>query len=184
MNKPESLQQLHAGYHDQAWLLPELRSDHAGETGAVWIYRGILAITRDPGLREFSRRHLQTELEHLALMDQLVPPAKRSRLLVPWRIAGFLTGAMPAMFGPRMTFRVISSVETFVEAHYLAQVRRLRRDGQEALAALLARCLQDEVTHQQEAAFLAGDPHGGLDLCIDAVITRGSALAVAAARRF
>ncbi|MGB1140885.1 MAG: demethoxyubiquinone hydroxylase family protein, partial [Halioglobus sp.] len=27
------------------WLQAELRSDHAGETGAVYIYRGILAIS-------------------------------------------------------------------------------------------------------------------------------------------
>ena len=31
-----------------AWLEAELRSDHAGETGAVLIYRGILAFSRDP----------------------------------------------------------------------------------------------------------------------------------------
>ena len=31
-----------------AWLIGELRSDHAGETGAVMIYRGILAFCKDP----------------------------------------------------------------------------------------------------------------------------------------
>jgi ubiquinone biosynthesis monooxygenase Coq7 len=30
-----------------AWLIGELRSDHAGETGAVMIYRGILAFCKD-----------------------------------------------------------------------------------------------------------------------------------------
>ena len=39
----------------------ELRSDHAGETGAVAIYRGILAITRNPELRTFAEHHLATE---------------------------------------------------------------------------------------------------------------------------
>ena len=28
----------------------DLRSDHAGETGAVMIYNGILAVSRDPAL--------------------------------------------------------------------------------------------------------------------------------------
>lgn len=32
-----------------ASLVADLRSDHAGETGAVVIYRGILAVTRDAG---------------------------------------------------------------------------------------------------------------------------------------
>ena len=184
MNEPAELNLLYEGYRDKAWLLPELRSDHAGETGAVWIYRGILAVVRDPAVREFSTRHLQTESDHLALMNRLVPPSERSRLLIPWRIAGFLTGAIPALFGPRITFLVISSVETFVEAHYLAQVRRLRSDGLDALADLLERCLEDEVSHQQEAADLAGAQSGRLDRFIDAVIRHGSSLAVAAARRF
>jgi len=104
--------------------------------------------------------------------------------VIIWRIAGFLTGAIPALFGPRMTFLAIGSVETFVEAHYLAQVRRLRSDGLDALADLLERCLEDEVSHQQEAAHLAGFQSGRLDRFIDAVIRRGSSLAVAAARRF
>ncbi len=30
------------------FFLRELRSDHAGETGAVYIYRGVLAVTRLP----------------------------------------------------------------------------------------------------------------------------------------
>ncbi len=33
----------------------DIRSDHAGETGAVMIYRGILAASRDPAVREFAR---------------------------------------------------------------------------------------------------------------------------------
>ena len=35
-----------------------LRSDHAGEVGADYIYRGILRIARDPDLVNFSKRHL------------------------------------------------------------------------------------------------------------------------------
>ena len=40
-----------------------LRSDHAGEVGAVYIYKGILTIAKDPELLEFSKRHLATEQE-------------------------------------------------------------------------------------------------------------------------
>ena len=42
-------------------LAGDLRSDQAGETGAVWIYRGLLAVSRDAGVREFAQRHLVTE---------------------------------------------------------------------------------------------------------------------------
>jgi hypothetical protein len=38
-----------------------LQTDHAGETGAVMIYRGILAVTRDQTLRAFAHHHFETE---------------------------------------------------------------------------------------------------------------------------
>lgn len=43
----------------------DLRSDHAGELGAVWIYRGVLAVSTNSGVREFASRHRVTEQSHL-----------------------------------------------------------------------------------------------------------------------
>ena len=43
-----------ATLHVPASLVAELRSDHAGETGAVWIYRGVLALSSDADLRSFA----------------------------------------------------------------------------------------------------------------------------------
>lgn len=137
-------------------LIPELRTDHAGETGAVWIYRGVLAITRDAALRDFAQRHLATEQEHLRLICEWVPPRQRSYLLIPWRIAGFLTGALPAFFGPRAVYGTIAAVETFVVGHYEDQIRVL--DGQPeftALRELLLSCQADEGHHRDEAQAVA-----------------------------
>ena len=55
------------------WLRQELRSDHAGEYGAVMIYCGILAISRDAQARQFAERHLVTEARHLKLMEEIAP---------------------------------------------------------------------------------------------------------------
>ena len=164
-------------------LMPELRTDHAGETGAVWIYRGVLAVSRDAGVRDFARRHLATEQEHLDLMCELVPPRHRSRLIVPWRAAGFFTGFLPALFGPRAVYGTIAAVETFVDRHYEEQIRALdaRPEGA-ALQQLLRRCQADECHHRDEAAAAAGPP--GLLLrgwC--AVVAWGSEAAVKVARR-
>ena len=30
------------------FIIPDLRTNHAGETGAVYIYKGILTVTKDP----------------------------------------------------------------------------------------------------------------------------------------
>jgi demethoxyubiquinone hydroxylase (CLK1/Coq7/Cat5 family) len=99
-------------------LRRELRTDHAGETGAVMIYHGILAVSRDPALRAFASHHLATEQRHLADIEKVVPKRWRSRLLPLWRLSGWLTGALPAFVGARATYATIQAVETFVDRHY------------------------------------------------------------------
>lgn len=48
------------------WVFADLRTDHAGEVGAICIYRGVLQFARDPALRAFAQHHLATEQKHLA----------------------------------------------------------------------------------------------------------------------
>ncbi len=168
---------------DRDWLIGELRSDHAGETGAVWIYRGILAVSHDELVRAFSKRHLDTELTHLEAMEALLPRKEQSRLIPLWKLAGFLTGCIPALFGRRLVFVTINAVESFVEQHYLEQVLRLRQEGADSLADLLEQCMTDEVEHKLEAEHLMGEHNVPLDNVLRWMIGTGSALAVAAARR-
>ena len=51
-------------------MLASLRSDHAGESGAVCIYQGILAVTRDAAVRKFAPRHKAVEERHLEIMQR------------------------------------------------------------------------------------------------------------------
>lgn len=102
-------------------MVREMRSDHAGETGAIFIYKGITAVARwrqDAELLAFAKEHGDTESEHLQLLEAWLPAYRPSRLLVPWCIAGWLTGALPALFGRRAVYRTIAAVETFVDVHY------------------------------------------------------------------
>ena len=140
-------------------LLPALRSDHAGETGAVNIYRGIRAVTRNPGVREFARRHQATEERHLEIMNRLVPREQRSRLLPLWRVAGWISGALPALFGASAVYRTIDAVESFVDRHYLEQIDALsRRPDDRCLREILASCRADELLHRDEARDQIGSP--------------------------
>ena len=165
-------------------LVADLRTDHAGETGAVWIYRGILALSRDAALREFAARHLATEQQHLALVCELLPPRQRSWLTGPWRLAGFLTGALPALFGPRVVYASIAAVETFVDRHYEEQIRALDGRPEHApLQALLRTCQADECDHRDEARALAGPVAARWPLRLwCAIVGSGSAFAVKIAR--
>jgi demethoxyubiquinone hydroxylase (CLK1/Coq7/Cat5 family) len=176
-----------------AGLVADLRTDHAGETGAVHVYRGILAVSRDPELRAFAARHLETESRHLSEIGAVLPPAQRSRLLPAWRAAGWLTGALPALFGPRAVHATIEAVETFVDRHYAAQLDRidaLDPSGCEprlqALRALLDACRRDELEHRDEAADAVartGRPAGPLLRAWARTVGAGSAAAVAVCRR-
>ena len=166
------------------WLQQELRSDHAGEFGAVMIYRGILAVSRDTSVREFADSHLRTEQKHLALMEEIVPPAGRTRLLPLWRLMGWLTGALPALFGRQAVFATIEAVETFVDHHYQQQIVRLTPEGEHGpLRQVLVDCQADEVSHRDEAASLTLPKRNVLLRLWCAVVGSGSAAAVVAAKR-
>lgn len=171
-----------------AHLLRELRSDHAGETGAVYIYRGIEAVAIRRGwtdLLAFARRHAETESEHLRLIEEWLSPPSRSRLLGPWRVAGWLTGALPALLGPRAVYATIAAVETFVDHHYQQQIDYVdHHGGPEGLRELLSQCQMEECHHRDEAAMLAGTPIGGALRLWCALVGVGSATAVKIARRF
>lgn len=176
--------------HIPASLVADLRSDHAGETGAVWIYRGILAVTRDPALRSFASHHLATEQRHLDQVSVVLPPARRSWLLLPWRCAGFATGALPALAGPRAVYATIHAVETFVDHHYQQQLDRIDalaathpEPALTPLRALLYRCQQDECQHRDEAMALQGVPAGRVVRAWCWLVAAGSHAAVRLARR-
>ena len=175
-------------YHLSIHLQRELRSDHAGETGAVFIYKGIVAIAKwrgDAEMLSFAKAHGVTEADHLKQIEHWLPPSQRSRLLGPWRLAGWLTGALPAVFGRRAVYGTIAAVETFVDQHYQHQIDHLQEfGGPEGLLPLLIRCQADEQHHRDESAALAGDkPHLLLRAWCWAV-GFGSAAAVVLARRF
>eukprot|EP00927_Polykrikos_kofoidii_P011111 TRINITY_DN14689_c0_g1_i1.p1 TRINITY_DN14689_c0_g1~~TRINITY_DN14689_c0_g1_i1.p1 ORF type:complete len:280 (+),score=32.88 TRINITY_DN14689_c0_g1_i1:52-840(+) len=183
-------------------LVRDLRSDHAGETGAVWIYRGAeCAMSLRKGLygasdgvtggtvigrraRAFVAEHRATEEEHLALFDQLLPARERSSLLPLWRLAGFTLGFAPTLVGPRVLFSTVAHVETFVEVHYHAHLDPLLARGEHpALAELVSHCCADEVHHKEEAAELMGSLKEGsplslLDRAWGVIVGGGSQLAV------
>jgi len=165
-------------------LVADLRSDHAGETGAVWMYRGILRFARDPALRDFAQRHLATEQSHLAIIEGWLSVAERSRLLPLWRLAGWITGALPALLGPKAVYATIEAVERFVDGHYAEQIVRL--EAHPELAALrdtLLACQADEVAHRDEATAARGtQPAGALQRAWAWTVHAGSQAAVAVCR--
>ena len=135
-----------------SWLRRDMRSNHAGETGAVYIYRGILSVSRDEQVRTFAREHLATEETHLKLISNELPVSHHSVFLPLWKLAGYLTGAIPSLFGSNAVYATIDAVETFVGEHYLEQIDRLQAEASyPELRTLLEKCRDDEIDHRAEA---------------------------------
>ena len=164
-------------------VVADLRTDQAGEAGAVRIYEGVLAITRDPALRAFALRHLATERSHLQCIDAWLPRAQRSRLLPLWRAAGWITGALPALLGPRAVYGTIEAVERFVDLHYAKQIEHLGSHPELALLRkTLTDCRGDELAHRLEAAAARGAAPGALLRVWARLVGAGSRGAVAICR--
>jgi len=185
------------------WIVPAIRSDQAGETGAVHIYRAMLRFGRDRGLRPMLQEHLEQESRHLEALNALLPWKHRSRLLPVWRVAGYLTGLVPALVGTRWILATIAAVERFVDRHYQEQINAIEAaGGHEVLLEMLIRFRADELRHRDESldclsaldtrnapcppvassASRLSNPSWLLSAW-QAAVGRGSALAVEAAKR-
>jgi len=154
-----------------SWLIGELRSDQAGETGAVHIYKGALYALEqnlkntEPSeyqkdLLEFCKCHSQTEQSHLDAVNAMLPPQHHTKLLKLWELFGFTLGYVSTRFCSRGMYLTTDAVESFVEEHYDYQINRLSQEIQngevsgeefENLLAILKWARDDEVDHKNEA---------------------------------
>ena len=118
-------------------------------------------------------------------MNQLVPTKRRSRLLALWRLAGWLTGALPALTGRIPVYQTIAAVETFVDQHYQAQIDQLKNRPEYAeLRSILMSCQQDEREHRDEALAAQGETTGWLATIWLHMVHTGSGVGVYLASRF
>jgi ubiquinone biosynthesis monooxygenase Coq7 len=129
-----------------------LRVDHAGELGAVHIYRGQRAVLSGGRTGEALARMEAHEQAHLKRFEQLLAERKvRPTLLAPvWRVAGFALGAGTALLSEQAAHACTEAVETVIEAHYAGQIEELRRREPE-LASELSVFRDEELAHRDEA---------------------------------
>ena len=139
-----------------ARLAEILRVDHAGELGAVHIYRGQRAVLGGAGGKQRINDQLADtetqEARHLARFDELLTKHRvRPTLLAPlWRAAGFALGAGTALIGERAVHACTEAVESVIEGHYADQITEIA-DRDPVLAAELSGFRDDELAHRDEA---------------------------------
>ena len=159
-------------------LIPYFRTNHAGETGAVYIYKAILLVSKDNNIINFAKDHLNTESEHLSLIENILEKKHRSRLIFIWKIAGFFTGLIPSLLSKRFIFSTIFYVESFVENHYQEQIDMLNYGSSNVkLKNFLKKLQDDEVSHKNEA-FLEASNFSFIHRIWGKIVANGSAFAV------
>lgn len=133
-----------------------LRVDHAGEYGAVAIYRGQRAVfERLPHKADTAETIAEMEAgehEHLATFDRLLAERRvRPTALAPlWNAAGFGLGAATALMGEKAAMACTAAVEDVIEKHYAEQAKDLAAEEPE-LAATIEKFREDELGHKHAA---------------------------------
>ena len=164
-----------------------LRIDHAGEYGAVHIYRaqnavfegraGKSAIAADmAGMRD-------QEAVHLARFEALLNAERiRPTILTPlWRLAAMALGTGTALMGEKAAHACTEAVESVIEEHYADQIAELS-DRDPALAAELSAFRDEELAHHDHAVEHGAREAAGYGL-LNAVIKAGCRVAIKVSER-
>lgn len=164
-----------------------LRVDHAGEFGAVQIYRGQRAVfgrlAHKSDMADALREMEEGEAAHLETFDRLLAEKRiRPTLLAPiWNAAGFGLGAATALLGEKAAMACTAAVEEVIEKHYAAQADELAAT-EPALAATLAKFREDEIGHKETAERAGAAEAPGYAL-MKAVIQAGCRIAIKASEK-
>jgi 3-demethoxyubiquinol 3-hydroxylase len=167
-----------------ATVVAARRADHARRAGALQVYRGILAASRDGAVRAFAARRLADEILYLWRIRRCMPSAARSRLLPLWRGAGWLTGATSALLGPRAVFATVAACERWIGRQHASRVERLSLHPQ-----LQAQRATPAARHREQSSLCAaadvGPPvrSGAVAGSWSAIVGMGSQRPIVARRR-
>ncbi len=168
-------------------LAEMLRVDHAGEYGAVAIYRGQRAVFDVLPHKAAAAREIQEmeagEYEHLDAFETLLAErGVRPTLLAPfWNAAGFGLGAATALMGEKAAMACTAAVEDVIEKHYGAQAKELE-PTEPALAATIRKFREDEIGHKETAEAAGAEEAPGYAL-LSAAIRIGCRAAIRIAEK-
>jgi ubiquinone biosynthesis monooxygenase Coq7 len=137
-------------------LAEMIRVDHAGEYGAVQIYRGQRAVFDRIAGKSHAARVIADmeagEQEHLKTFDRMIAErGVRPTVMAPlWRVMGFGLGAATALMGERAAHACTEAVEDVIEEHYGRQSEALGGVDAE-LKHVVDQFREDELAHKDTA---------------------------------
>lgn len=132
-----------------------IKVDHAGENGAVNIYRAqiIAASFRAPRLKSELQHNLEHEKEHRRIFNDWLAQ-NNIRPCVSYHLCGlggFALGFMTGLIGPNAVHATTFAVESVVLEHLEDQIKTLKTTNQSA-AICVEQIIEDEKSHRDHAA--------------------------------
>ncbi len=133
-----------------------LRVDHAGEYGAVAIYKGQQAVfgrsAKTQKIADQLKHMQEEEQKHLDAFDELLNEYEvRPTAMTPiWNVAGFGLGVVTALMGEKAAHACTEAVETVIEQHYADQIEEVK-DSHPDLSAKFTQFREDELAHRDLA---------------------------------
>jgi ubiquinone biosynthesis monooxygenase Coq7 len=170
---------------DGAWprrVAEMIRVDHAGEFGAVHIYRGQRAVFARQAATQRTAALIEEmeagEAAHLETFDRMIQERNvRPTLMAPvWRVAGFALGAATALIGEKAAHACTAAVEEVIEEHYAAQAKELGEEEPE-LRRTIEKFRVEEIAHKDTALVEGAREAPGYAL-LSAAIKAGCRLAI------
>jgi len=171
-----------AGHKQNPRIAEMLRVDHAGEYGAVAIYRGQQAVFRRNAKTQAIAGQLAEmeaeEQKHLDAFDKLLVERNvRPTAMTPiWNAAGYGLGVITALMGEKAAHACTEAVENVIEQHYGEQVKEIKAEEPE-LAATFAEFREDELSHRDTAIEAGAHDAPGYGL-LSRIITVGCKTAI------
>jgi ubiquinone biosynthesis monooxygenase Coq7 len=139
---------------DRITIARILKVNHAGEYGAIRIYRAQLWLARRlyPDLVGFLEETLGHEIQHCAMFREAMPErnARPCRIMSLWGNGGFVLGFLTALTGRKGVWICTAAVEATVHRHLEEQLDFLRGKDAELLE-LISAIQQQELMHLKHA---------------------------------
>jgi ubiquinone biosynthesis monooxygenase Coq7 len=124
--------------------------DHAGEYGAMCIYKGQLNCIKNAIDRKLIMEMLNQELEHLKYFENQIQDGLSSpTVLLPlWKVLGYTLGGISAKMGSKFAMLLTENIEKVIVDHYQKQINYLERVNYTgSLLNTIRRFKQDEADH-------------------------------------
>jgi ubiquinone biosynthesis monooxygenase Coq7 len=131
-----------------------LKVNHAGEYGAIRIYRSQIFIARRryPDVVPFLQSTLDHEIKHCELFRRAMPErhARPCRIMALWGNGGFVLGLLTALIGRQGIWICTAAVEAAVHRHLEDQLLFLQHRDPD-LHALIKSIQSEELLHLTHA---------------------------------